>query len=132
MREAFAFRPSKTFCVQVGCGTLRLIVDYKEDGIIHKIRFPRLKDFDCSQTMIEGLCKTCTYQSRRDMKQTIKDLKGREDKACKRFNIACKSAMKKGKLGAYSCADGIARVLEVLVNEEEKKAKKETTAPAQT
>ena len=71
----------------------------------------RTNKLHCSPSVLVPLFKSCTYTSRRDMKQAIKDYAGTEVDACEKFNIKIKSAMKQGELCAYSCSDAISRVL---------------------
>lgn len=105
------FKPSKTFCVIVGCGKIYITCDMTEKGL-HKIRMQRTSKLKCSVTMLDTLFRASTFQCRRDIKQAIKDHRENETGACQAFNIAVKSAMKQGKLAAYSCTDAIGRVLE--------------------
>ena len=112
--------PSKTTCVEVGCGKIYIKIDYNQDNTIHKVAMIRTNKLHCSPSVLTPLFKSCTYTSRRDIKQAIKDYEGSEVDACDKFNIAIKSKMKQGELCAYSCSDAIARVLknELLVKEE--------------
>ena len=111
------FKPSKTYKVLVGCGNIYITTDYKENGDLHKIRLQRTSKLKCSPSLLHPLFSSATFQSRRDIKQSIKDHKGSEVDACEKFNISIKSAMKQGKLAAYNCSDAIARVLERVLDE---------------
>jgi len=113
-------RPSKTIGVLTGCGRIYITLDYNEDNSLHKVYMQRTNKLHCSPSVLTPLFKSCTYTSRRDIKQAIKDYEGSEVDACDKFNIAIKSKMKQGELCAYSCSDAIARVLknELLVKEE--------------
>jgi len=111
------FKPSKTYKVLVGCGNIYITTDYKENGDLHKIRLQSTSKLKCSPSLLHPLFSSATFQSRRDIKQSIKDHKGSEVDACEKFNISIKSAMKQGKLAAYNCSDAIARVLERVLDE---------------
>ena len=117
------YRPSKTYKVLVGCGNIYITCDLKEDGSLHKVRMQRTSKVKCSISILQPLFRSATFQSRRDILQAIKDHKGSEAYACDRYNIIIKSAMKQGKLAAYSCADAIARVLERVLAEQNGKNK---------
>ena len=118
-------RTSKTWKVVVGCGNLYVTVEFNEDGSIHKIRIPRNTKFKCSLMMRDRLAKQSTFQARQNVKQLVKDLKGSMDDTCEEYNIMVKSAMKTGKLAAYSCQDAVARVVEgILRNVQDKQSNK--------
>lgn len=106
----FISYPSKTYRKRTPCGNLYIIVDFK-DGHIHKIRYARSSNLKCS---LKGLFRSITYQTRRDIKQSIKDLKGSKwDETCEGYSMLCE---------AVSCADAVGQVLEkVLKDEKEKK-----------
>lgn len=110
------FKPSKTAKVLTGCGNIYITLDYDSDGKIHKVRMQRTSKLHCSLAVLDPLFRSITFETRRDIKQAIKDHKGREDTACKKFNIKVKAGMKKGELSAFSCSDAIARVLERELN----------------
>jgi len=112
----FAYKPSKTFKVRVGCGSIYLTTDFTDKGL-HKIRMQRTSKLHCSPAILNPLFRSATFQSRRDIQQAIKDNKGSEVNACEKFNITVKSAMKKGELSAYSCSDALAKVLEIILKE---------------
>ena len=103
--EAFEDKiyPERTYAIKVGCGTLLIIFEREKDGRFHKIRIPRMKDFNCAVTARDALARDATYKMRRDPKQLIKDLKGSKAHHCEHYNITCK---------AYSCEDAMARVIE--------------------
>ena len=116
--EAFEnVRKSKTYRVLTGCSFVYVTVEHDSDGKLHKIKLQRTSKLHCSLAILDPLFRSCTFESRRDIKQAIKDHKGREDTACKMCNIKVKSAMKKGELAAWSCSDAIARVLEKVLDE---------------
>lgn len=95
---------SKTYRVQVGCGNLYVIIDYNNDGSFHKVRIPRNTKFHCPLIVRDGLSREATYKGRRDIKQLIKDFKGRKpDACCDKYTVVSK---------AYSCRDAIAQVFE--------------------
>jgi hypothetical protein len=102
---------SKTTKILVGCGWIYITCDYSEDMTLHKVYMQRTNKLHCSPSVLTPLFKSCTYTSRRDIKQAIKDYEGSEVDACEKFNIAIKSKMKQGELCAYSCSDAISRVL---------------------
>jgi hypothetical protein len=110
---------SKTHKVAVGCGNLYIIVDFNQNGAIHKIRMPRNTKFDCDLIIRDSMAKQATYQVRRDPAQLIKDLKGNKAHACKKYNITCK---------AYSCSDALAQVIQEIVSKDTRSCneKKET------
>jgi hypothetical protein len=109
-------RKSKTYKVVCGCGNLYITCDYKDDKL-HKVRLQRTSKLLCSLSVLDPLFRSVTFETRRDIRQAIKDHKGREDLKCKQFNIKVKAAMKKGELAAWSCTDAIARVLEKVLEE---------------
>ncbi len=111
---------SKTTKVLTGCGWIYVTIDYTEEGKIHKVRMQRTNKLYCSPSVLTPLFKSCTYTSRRDIKQAIEDYEGSEVDACEKFNISVKSKMKQGELGAYSCSDAISRVLKKEIKDEEK------------
>jgi hypothetical protein len=109
--------PSATYQVKVGCGHLHVTVVYYEGKVynvfIHrKSKAPQVK---CDIIWFDGLQRQTTFQTRREMIQVIKDLRGNDDPVqghyCQQFNIYLKGLIKKGKLAAYSCQDAVARVL---------------------
>ena len=102
---------SKTYGILVGCGKIYVSVDYNPDGSLHKVYMQRTNKLHCSPSVLTPLFKSCTYTSRRDINQAIKDYAGTEVDACDKYNIKIKSAMKKGELSAYSCSDAISRCL---------------------
>lgn len=103
---------SITWKVQTGCGKLYITILFNEDGSLHKVLIPRTSKFQCSVTMRDGLARQATFQGRRDLKQLVKDLRCDEKHACDGFNVSVKSAIKNGEMGAYSCADAVAKVIE--------------------
>jgi len=107
----FTSMVSKTVKVLVGCGNIYITLDYNSDGSLHKVYMQRTNKLHCSPSVLTPLFKSCTYTSRRDIKQAIKDYEGSEVDACDKFDIKVKSLMKQGELCAYSCSDAIARVL---------------------
>lgn len=115
---------SKTIRCIVGCGPIYITLDYNPDGSLHKVYMQRTNKLHCSPSVLTPLFKSCTYTSRRDIKQAIKDYEGSEVDACEKFNISIKSKMKQGELCAYSCSDAISRVLrgEIDANKEKKLA----------
>ena len=122
------FKPSKTFKVLVGCGSIYITCDFK-DNKLHKVRMQRTSKLHCSLSLLNPLFRSCTFQSRRDITQAIKDHKGTEVDACEKFNIVIKSVMRGGTLAAYNCSDAIARVLEKVLKTDEKEKEEETENP---
>ena len=112
----FKVTPSKTFKVLTGCGNIYITCDFK-DKALHKVRMQRTSKLHCSLSLLNPLFRSCTFQSRRDITQAIKDHKGTEVDACEKFNITVKSQMKKGILAAYNCSDAISRVLEKVLKD---------------
>ena len=103
--------PSKTHKVRVGCDAIYITILFK-DHTIFKVILHHNKDLKCSRTMFDDLNKQTTFQTRRDLNQTIKDLiKPNEQYACEECNIFVKRAIKQNKLAGYTCGDAMARVL---------------------
>lgn len=111
------YKPSKTYKVLTGCGNIYVTCDFKPEGKLHKIRLQRTSKLKCSPSLLHPLFSSATFQSRRDITQSIKDHKSNETDACDKYNITIKSAMKQGKLAAYNCSDAIARCLEIVLKE---------------
>lgn len=116
---------SKTYKIRVGCGNLYVTVSYK-DSDFHKIVIHRNSKFHCSLGSREVLAKQATFQIRREPKQLIKDLS--DPHPCEKYTIVVKSARMKGGLAGNSCADGIAKLVERLINE--KKEEAQTATPS--
>lgn len=112
----FKAAPSKTYKVLTGCGNIYISATFN-DNHLHKIKMERTNKLHCSPTLLGSLFRSITFQSRRDIKQSIKDLKGSQEDACDKFNITVKAQMRGGDLAAYSCSDAIARVLEKILKE---------------
>jgi hypothetical protein len=106
---------SRTYSILCGCGKLYVTVyDMPEGG--KNVLIHRKSTFACDMTLLDALQRQTTFQTRRELKQAIKDLKGNDDPRlghrCEKFHIGIKGAIKQGKLAAYSCSDAIARILE--------------------
>jgi hypothetical protein len=120
--QEFDLKPSKTFRVLTGCGNIYITADFTDKGL-HKIYMQRCSKLHCSPTVLRPLFRSATFQSRRDIKQAIKDNKATFDpktgivESCDKYNINVKSAKEKGELWAYSCADALARCLEIILKE---------------
>ena len=118
----FGYKSSKTFKVLTGCGNIYITADFTNKGL-HKIYMQRCSKLHCSPTILNPLFRSGTFQSRRDIKQAIKDNKATFDsktgimECCDKFNITVKSVGKVGELWAYSCADALARCLEIVLKE---------------
>ncbi len=119
---SFGYKPSKTFKVLTGCGNIYITADFTDKGL-HKIYMQRCSKLHCSPTVLNPLFRSSTFQSRRDIQQAIKDNKATFDpktgvvECCDKFNITVKSAKEKKELWAYSCADALARCLEIILKE---------------
>lgn len=116
IEEDFNCFPSKTYCVKTGCGKLYITI-CKNDGQILKVISNRKSAFRCDLTFFDALNRQTSFMTNRELEQAIDDLRGGEMHKCKNFNISVKSAWKRGELGAYSCADAVARCLERELNE---------------
>jgi len=118
----FDFKFGKTFKVLTGCGNIYITAEFVERGL-HKIYMQRCSKLHCSPTVLNPLFRSATFQSRRDIQQAIKDNKATFDpktgvvECCDKFNITVKSAKGKDELWAYSCADALARCLEIILKE---------------
>jgi hypothetical protein len=103
--------PSKTYAVKVGCDKAYITVAHK-DGKIWLVLFHYNKDLKCARALFDYFSKATTFQSRRELDQTIKDLlRPDEDYACEEYGILTKKALKEHKLFGFTCGDAIARVL---------------------
>jgi hypothetical protein len=98
-------------------------VIYKDEKP-YNILIHRKSKAACDMTFFDALQRQSTFQTRRDIHQLIRDLKGSEgDKHyCHKFGVHIKGMMKEGKLAAYSCSDAIARVLRYELKKEEKQS----------
>ena len=120
--EGFNYKPSKTWKVLTGCGNLYITADFTNEGV-HKVRLQRTSRLKCPLSILNPLYRSATYQSRRDIEQSIEDHKARLDpqsgkfECCDQFNASIKGAWKRGELAAYSCSDALARVLEIILKE---------------
>jgi hypothetical protein len=115
--EDFKPYPSKTYAVKTGCGNMYVTVMFVEDKP-NRIFIHRSSNLQCDLIYLDSLQRQSTFQTQRDMKQLIKDLRGNEGHCCKTFNISLKNMIKNGKLAAFSCPDAIARVLAIVSNEQ--------------
>ena len=120
--EGFTYKPSKTWKVLTGCGNIYITADFTTGGL-HKIRLQRSSKLKCPLSVLTPLFRSATYQSRRDIEQSIDDHKAKLDPqsgqmdCCDMFNASVKGAWKRGELAAYSCSDALARVLEIIIKE---------------
>lgn len=121
--------PCKNYKIKVGCGNLYISVIYNEDKP-HNVLIHRKSKCACDMTFFDALQKQSTFQTRRDISQLIKDLKGslQEKNYCQKFNASLKEAIKEGNLAAFSCSDAVARVLrnELKKEKEDSQEGKET------
>jgi hypothetical protein len=131
----FPFRESRTYRVFVGCGNIYVNIELDEEGNPHKVRMQRTSKTHCSPTTLDSLFRSCTFETRRDIRQAIKDHKAKSDinspvgvEVCDKFNIGVKSKIKQGEMAAYSCSDAIAVVLERVLSDDKKKEKVEQRA----
>ena len=113
--------PSLTFAFQVGCGKLFITVIHHEGQII-KVITHRKSVFLCDLTFFDALNRQTSFVTNRELEQAIEDLKGFEgvphaSHYCQNYNVTVKSALKNGRLGAYSCSDAVARALEKAIDE---------------
>ena len=71
---------------------------------------------ECDATFFEILSRLTSFATNRELEQAIKDLKGNDHPQfghfCRKFHAGVKGLIKRGGLGAYSCSDAVARVLE--------------------
>ncbi len=115
MMDDFENWDSTTTAVQTGCGKLYITV-VKHEGQILKVITHRKSNFECDLTFFDALNRQTSFQTNRELEQTINDLRGAEGQKeghfCRKYGIQVRSAIKQGMLGAYSCADAVARVLE--------------------
>lgn len=107
---------SKTYAVRTGCGNLYITVMNMDDKP-NRIFIHRDSKVECDLIYLDSLQRQSTFQTQRDMKQLIKDLRGNENHYCKQFNASLKGMIKHGKLAAYSCPDAVAKVLSIISNE---------------
>lgn len=123
MSESFSnTRKSKTYKVLTGCGNIYITADFK-DNMLHKIYMQRTSKLHCSPTTLRSLFRSATYQSRRDMVQSIKDHEATFDKhtgkieCCEKYNASVKGAKGRDELWAYSCSDALATCLKIILKE---------------
>jgi hypothetical protein len=113
--EGFDHWQSKTYSYKVGCGKLFVTI-ISDEGQIVRVITHRKSVFDCDLTFFDALNRQTSFQTNRELEQTIKDLRGndmpKEGHFCRKYGIAVKSALKRGDLAGYSCADAVARALE--------------------
>ncbi len=106
---------SKTYKVRVGCGNVFITI-VKNDGQVIRVITYWKTTFHCDVTFFDALNRQTSFQTNRELEQAIKDLKGndsqKEGHFCCKYSVSVKGYIKQNKLGAYSCADAIARVLE--------------------
>lgn len=125
------YKPSNTHCMKVGCGNLYITIVKHRNGHLDRVLIPRNskyytpddnsdnKGFRCPEIVRDYLSRGATFGIRRDLDQSIKDLRGSIAHACNQYHVGCK---------AYSCQDAVAKVLKIYEKEEkelqEKEAKK--------
>lgn len=114
---------SKTYRVITGCGNLYVTIDYNEDSSFHRMRMQRNSKMKCSLTLREALARDATYKLRRDGDQFIKDHKG---EICEMNNMKVKVAKKKGEIAGTSCSDGVACLVEKILNEKKEEETNQT------
>jgi len=109
---------SKTYKVYTGCGNIYITV-CREDGQIVKTILHRKSNCRCDLTFFDALNRQTSFMTNRELEQTIEDLQGndlpKEGHYCHNYNISVKGRIKSGELGAYSCADAIAKCLKLEV-----------------
>ena len=115
MKDDFEFWNSRTYKVLTGCGSLFVTI-LNEEGAIIRVIAHRKSCFECDITFLDALNRQTTFATNRELEQAIYDLKGndtpKEGHYCRKFHAGVKGIIKRGGLGAYSCADAVARCLE--------------------
>jgi hypothetical protein len=110
-KEELEYNESKTVKVMTGCGHAYITFDFNEKGNIDRISFQRNSKMLCDPELIEGLSRTVTFQSKREIQQMLIDLNRGENSKCRGYNAVVKGAEKRGKMFAYSCSDALAKAL---------------------
>jgi hypothetical protein len=104
----------------VGCGVIFITIAY-ENGQIIRVISHRKSTFDCDLTFFDALNRQTSFQTNRELEQTILDLQGndmpKEGHFCRKYGVSVKNARKKGKIGGYSCADAVSQVLRKAIDE---------------
>ena len=115
MKEDFDSWKSQTWGVPVGCGKLYINICW-QDGQVVKVSAFHKSSFSCDATFFESLNRQTTFQTNREIEQTIKDLMGNDDPRlghfCQKFHAGLKGIIKKGGIVGYSCSDALAKCLE--------------------
>jgi hypothetical protein len=111
----FDWWPSTTTRIFTGCGHMFITV-CRDEGQIERVITHRKSVCKCDLTFFDALNRQTTFMTNRELEQAIEDLRGsdhpKEGHFCREYNVSVKSAMKQGRLAAYSCADAISKVLE--------------------
>jgi len=120
MSEDFDSWTSRTYSFQVGCGKIFItVVSYA--GQIIKVITHRKSIFACDLTFFDALNRQTSFQTNRELEQAIDDLMGnehpREGHFCHKYGIKVKSAVKQGKLGAFSCVDAVSQAIRKEISE---------------
>ena len=106
--ETQDFMLSSTYRIRVGCGNLYVIICYDEKRRFKRLFIPRNSKFYCPLTTRDAIAKLATFGSKRNLRQTIKDLRGERPLVdgkghyCEKYNI---------KAEATSCFDAVSKVL---------------------
>ena len=118
--EDFDFFNSRTYPINTGCGKLFITV-CSLNGQIVKVIAHRKSVFHCDLTFFDALNRQTSFMTNRELEQTIEDLKGndspKEGHYCTKYNVTVKTKIKAGEMGAYSCADAMARAIEKDIKE---------------
>ena len=105
---------SSTYKVYTGCGNVYITV-CREEGQIVKTILHRKSNCRCDLTFFDALNRQTSFMTNRELEQVIKDLQGndfpKEGHYCHNYNVTVKTRIKNGEMGAYSCADAIAKCL---------------------
>ena len=109
--SGFDCSSSKTACAKVGCGNIYITFDFNDKGNVDRIAFQRNSKMLCDPEILDGLSRTVTFQSRREVKQFLIDLSRDERSRCRGYNASVVGAIKQKKLFGYSCSDAMAKAL---------------------
>lgn len=118
--DEFESYQSKTYRVATGCGHMFITI-CSIDGQIIRVIIHRKSVCECDLTFFDALNRQTSFQTNRELEQTIQDLRGndlpREGHYCKNYNARIKGIIKRGGMGAYSCADAVGLVIRKEIDE---------------
>ena len=100
--EDFESIPNSTYGIRVGCGKLFITICYDEKRRFKRLFIPRNSKFKCDLVNRDGLARIATFEGKRSLKQTIRDLGGSKAHHCDKYNITCEAA---------SCSDAVSLAL---------------------